>query len=554
MIQELPEVKSDELSTINAELKKLGISGGRGELTQAGRDLDIQEVRKRRVDVRQGTSLFTVKEVSQSHGFAFNFGLRKNCPTLSRKGLSSFPQSSGRGKESKKGSGEDVPGLIDESSSDEETSPSIFTNLKNLKDHGKPTDREILPPPVNQVDSQESDDEHLPTGARPKRRRVMIPCSRERMEFLFKSTSCEAEKGLEEQKQLDFEKSLLEGDVAFLKGQMQKTIEKLSGALSLAPKEWLLSIQSLGTRYQLARACVEVATSSSLAQGFSLMKRMEEECRDEKHCKAMFSNSVHFLFVLLFKRIRRTSEARKHLELARNKVKSCKPLLRASDGLPLPETNPESLRKELAFLFGELKHPERPDAVCRHAGCIDLQRKKEEKPYLPLPTTSIYLAPPDIAQYVTVTCFGGCRINFHSGCWEELKMIKLQCRSPRDKDFLGFPCVTPDCDGAVVGIIIKGKRGEVVKQTEEGKIIVKLEKEKRDLKNFLKEERCQKEEEAKRQKHEAKIAQMRFAQAVKNEMMKCAQYLENNNIQEHRGVVSVHTFGDQAVKVEKDVK
>ena len=57
MLQELPDVKSDELSTFNAELKKLGISGDRGELTQAGRDLDIQEVRKRRVDVRQGTSI-----------------------------------------------------------------------------------------------------------------------------------------------------------------------------------------------------------------------------------------------------------------------------------------------------------------------------------------------------------------------------------------------------------------------------------------------------------------------------------------------------------------
>ena len=132
MIQGLPEVKSDELSTINAELKKLGISGGRGELTQAGRDLEIQEVRKRRVDVRQGTSLFTVKEVSQSRGFAFNFGVKKSCPSFSRKGLSSFPQTSGRGKESKKGSGEDVPGLIDESSSDEETSP-IFTKLYEAK-------------------------------------------------------------------------------------------------------------------------------------------------------------------------------------------------------------------------------------------------------------------------------------------------------------------------------------------------------------------------------------------------------------------------------------
>ena len=222
--------------------------------------MDIQEVRKRRVDVRQDTSLFTVKEVSQSRGFAFNFGVKKNCPSFSRKGLSSFPQTSGRGKESKKGSGEDVPGLIDESSSDEETSP-IFTNLKNRKDHVKPADREILPRPVNQLDGQESDDEHLLSGARPKGRRVMIPCSRERMEFLFKSNPSEAETGLVEQKQLDFEKSLLEGDVAFLKGQMQKTIEKLSRALSLAQKEWLSSIQSLGTRYQLARACIEVATS-----------------------------------------------------------------------------------------------------------------------------------------------------------------------------------------------------------------------------------------------------------------------------------------------------
>ena len=104
-------MKSYELSTINAELKKLGISGDRGELTQAGRDLDIQEVRKRRVDVWQGASLFTVKEASQSRGFAFNFGMT-HYPSFSRKGFSSFPQTSGRGKESKKGSGEDVPGLM----------------------------------------------------------------------------------------------------------------------------------------------------------------------------------------------------------------------------------------------------------------------------------------------------------------------------------------------------------------------------------------------------------------------------------------------------------
>ena len=60
----------------------------------------------------------------------------------------------------KKGSGEDVPGLMEESSSDEEASPSIFTNLKIQKEHGKPADREILSQPVNQLEGQESDDEH----------------------------------------------------------------------------------------------------------------------------------------------------------------------------------------------------------------------------------------------------------------------------------------------------------------------------------------------------------------------------------------------------------
>ena len=102
MSQELPDVKSYELSTINAELKKLGISGDRGELTQAGRDLDIQEVRKRRVDVRQGTSLFTVKEVSQSRGFAFNFGMRTHCPTSSWKGFCSFRRLQGEEKNQKR--------------------------------------------------------------------------------------------------------------------------------------------------------------------------------------------------------------------------------------------------------------------------------------------------------------------------------------------------------------------------------------------------------------------------------------------------------------------
>ena len=119
---------------------------------------------------------------------------------------------------------------------------------------------------------------------------------------------------------------------------------------------------------------------------------MEDECQDEQHCKAPYRNAVYVLFALLFKSVHRKAEALNQLQLARYKIKSSKLLCRASDRLPLPETEPAFLRNEVAMLMQNLRYPEKPIAVCRHIGCIQLQEKQAEKPYLPLPTTSIYLS------------------------------------------------------------------------------------------------------------------------------------------------------------------
>ena len=101
----------------------------------------------------------------------------------------------------------------------------------------------------------------------------------------------------------DLERVLLEGDVAFAKGEMLTSRELHSRAISLAPPEWQSSIQCFATRYQLARSCIEMANPSSLAQGYVLLKEMEEECRDGQQSRARFRNAVHFLCVLLYNSI-----------------------------------------------------------------------------------------------------------------------------------------------------------------------------------------------------------------------------------------------------------
>ena len=220
---------------------------------------------------------------------------------------------------------------------------------------------------------------------------------------------------------------------------------------------------------------------------------------------------------------------------------SSEALCRASDGLPLPETKPEHLRKELAVLLENLKCPEKPAAVCCHINCIKLQEKQEEKPYLPLPTTSIYLSNPILVQYTTIACLAGCVINFHNSCWEELKLGELKCRRPRDKDYLGFPCPTPDCGGAIIEVSIKGKDGKVIKRIKESK----LEKEKRNRKKVVKKESLLKEEGIKKPKLEGKVAKtMLKTQVLKEEQEKPVAISNRIETAERSG-----DWGDRILKI-----
>merc|ERR1719300_1327287 len=374
--------------------------------------MNMKEVLKRGV---HGPPLYTtyVTRAAPSSGFAFNFGSRYQ---PRQPGPAPKLAPGNKSKETGGRSEEDLPGLDDESSDSSDDS-----HIVEGKALAKAIPQEKIPdaklakvgkeiPSVEPKFCQGEGDhkEEFETGARPKKR-MMMPCERKGMEMYFKDSKGEEEKKKKVEKSTawaeytaqkkkeeedktrterllekakkekderrrieargvlntvtdrreedDFERFLLEGDLAFEKGQMQMSRELHTKVISMAPRAWRSSLEGFVTRYQLSRSCIEVASPSSLAQGYTLLKEMEEECLDEQHCRSSYRNVVYFLFALLFKCVQRRAEALKQLKVARHKVKSCKPLCRASDGLPLPESEPEYLRKEVAMLLTKLRFP-----------------------------------------------------------------------------------------------------------------------------------------------------------------------------------------------------
>ena len=111
----------------------------------------------------------------------------------------------------------------------DEPSYSMFnlsktTKLSNgiQKDHDKPANREFLPQPVNQLNGQESDDEHLLTGARSKGRRVMIPGSNKGWNFCSSPLLVRQRKGWKNKRSGILKSLFLKGMAHFSKARCSK--------------------------------------------------------------------------------------------------------------------------------------------------------------------------------------------------------------------------------------------------------------------------------------------------------------------------------------------
>jgi len=112
-----------------------------------------------------------------------------------------------------------------------------------------------------------------------------------------------------------------------------------------------------------------------------------------------------------------------------------------------------------------------------------------------------------------------------------------------------------DCGGAVIGISVIGKHGELEKEVKESKIIEKLKREKRDWKNVMKEQRLGKEEAIKKQKLEEKVAKMRMrAQSLKARLTIAGGKEGKKNQEKVSAILVSSSIGNRQRKVDGKLK
>ncbi|XP_040194897.1 E3 ubiquitin-protein ligase TTC3 [Rana temporaria] len=176
----------------------------------------------------------------------------------------------------------------------------------------------------------------------------------------------------------------------------------------------------------------------------------------------------------------------------------------------IEETRPEKLEILLNTCIEECKFPPKPDAVCRFEQCLSL------------PKIQIYFTDPDFKGFIRMVCCRYCIVEFHVCCWKKLKATTYSDKN--DKDFLRFPCLTPDCGGHVCHIVIYDTTGEVkcefedkiVKKSQPHKPAVKHKgtsarkpkakhENKAERKKILEEEHVDQPHSGNRGKHQEKI-------------------------------------------------
>ncbi|KFM74909.1 E3 ubiquitin-protein ligase TTC3, partial [Stegodyphus mimosarum] len=132
----------------------------------------------------------------------------------------------------------------------------------------------------------------------------------------------------------------------------------------------------------------------------------------------------------------------------------------------MDDTKSEHLKVVVGALIEECENPPPPVAVCLYNACQFNQ--------------PIYYSDPGFKGFFSVFCCEHCSLHYHPQCWKELKNSK----GLSEKEFLGQPCFTPDCEGIVFKVTNTTKEGIIGKtfQVPESKKETKQKKSKLEKK------------------------------------------------------------------------
>lgn len=230
--------------------------------------------------------------------------------------------------------------------------------------------------------------------------------------------------------------------VAFLKYSMALDIYKEKGLKGLG----ISVLDIILLKYCFALTCIGKGTYEDIDIGLQALHEIIDD-----HYNIAFP-LAYYGKARCFTTLNRYNEAKDPLEKLKNiidkKIKLEVYEYPCYDGMIITESHPGKLKNLVDDLLATCSAPPAPNAICRHT-CDTSHFKRE-----------IYYNDPDFQGYAEVICQERCHLQYHLNCWKE---TKEEHKIPREKDFIGKQCMTPDCCGTVIKIELYGADGVIRK-------------------------------------------------------------------------------------------
>ncbi|KAI8509029.1 protein K48-linked ubiquitination [Branchiostoma belcheri] len=351
---------------------------------------------------------------------------------------------------------DDVPGLVEPGSSDEETSSDDYEEEDGMP--GLVSDHEFSDDDSVKVSAPKV----KPESAKPKPKKpsqTRKPSKPTKASKETKVRTREREKLAREppvdrdtQVRLDFEGHMSQGTIALSEGRVRNAIYCYSNALEMSSEHALLLKPSLVVivvlKYSLGKAFATTELGKDLQSACVHFKDIIEE-----HTSITFPLAHHGLGSVYIKQNRYPD--------ARDIIKRGLDIMSAPSARINVYNWPGShsvielsdvvqLKEELLKLLSTCMSPPRPDAICRYAECTGFFQ------------SDIFLTDPDFKGFVRMECTEKCKVEFHPTCYKKNRTALHVI----DKDFLLKDCFTPDCTGQVINLLMYDQDGNVKKRLQ----------------------------------------------------------------------------------------
>ncbi|XP_023215600.1 E3 ubiquitin-protein ligase TTC3-like [Centruroides sculpturatus] len=291
---------------------------------------------------------------------------------------------------------------------------------------------------------------------------------------------------------------LKEGSENLIAGRNQCAIdnyEEVLGEIDLSSEIYKkLELESLCFKYALGIAYVASGTSEDIQKAIAMFNNVSKDVNVKKF------PAIYYGLGKAYFKLNKFKDAEISLKQCLSVISDEMIALTYNwpgTSIEIEETEKNKLCQMINELIEKCNNPPDPDAICRYPECT-LDRK-------------IYYSDPHFKGFCLVRCHDQCSVEYHSSCWKLLK----EGLGRTDKEFLGQPCITPDCGSAIVHVKILEKDGTVLKQFDDS-VNYKGKTNQKHRKNKL-EKKFEQKERRKKRKQESQISKPEVNQNVNPE-------------------------------------